>query len=119
MTSEISLHDLRTLGKTRLGLSDKELSGKFTTREKVREALLDGFEILDSYDSPNGLLADYDVVDEYRNKATVEVYKEGEHTTEKTFVMEIETGRVDDESYRVMRVDFIDSGEIVEQLFIK
>lgn len=119
MTKKLSLNDLRQANMTQIMLGSKTVEDKFVSQKKVEEALIHSKEILDSYDSDSGSLDDYDVVNEFDRRSYIEVYEVGEHNTEKRFQLELEEGRVEDESYRVARIDFVVDGNVVKRLFVR
>lgn len=119
MTKKLSLNDLRQANMTQVMLGSKTVEDKFVSQEKVEEALIYDKEVLNSYDSDSGSLDDYDVVNEFDRRSCIEVYEVGEHKTEKRFQLELEDGRVDEESYRVARIDFVVDGDVVKRLFVR
>ena len=113
---------------------------KFVSQEKVEEALTYDKEILDLYDSDSGSLDDYDVVnrlgvweqrcqprgtrpvppvDEFDRRSCIEVYEVGEHKTERRFQLELKDGRVEDDSYRVAKINFVVDGVVVKIIFVR
>jgi hypothetical protein len=119
MTKNLSLNDLRQMNMTQIMLGSKVVEDKFVTEENVEEALTDGKKILDSYNSDSSSLDDYGTVNEFNRHSCIEVYRVEEHRTEKLFQLELEDARVDGESYRVARIDFIANGDVVKRLFVR
>jgi hypothetical protein len=119
MTKKLSLNDLRQMNMTQIMLGSKVVEDKFVSKEKVEAALTDGKKVLDSYDSDSGSLDNYGTVNDFDRHSCIEVYRIEKHRTEKLFQLELEDARVDGESYRVARIDFIANGDVVKRLFVR
>lgn len=118
MSSTLSLSEFRQQNMTQLVLGSKAIEDMQVRSERILDILCDGRTVLDSFETSEKTLDDYDVVDKYRNDTVIPAYESQHGNKTKRFEVHLHRGRKVDESYNITRIDIVRDGTVEAQRFV-